>query len=101
MTVMVRRASKEDILMMDHFLERAREAFDGLPVGALAAVVDAVFLEFAGHARDDFPVAIVWLRVGTDDVCRQCRFLRWIQRELMLLREGAIRRCAGIAFTTI
>jgi hypothetical protein len=86
---------------MYDLLECAREAFDDLPLGAPMAVVDAVFLEFAGYAREDFPSVLVWIRVGPDGILMQCRLLRWTQRELMLLREGAVRRCAGIPFSTI
>ncbi len=97
----VRRPTEDDILMMYDLLECAREDFDVLPVGASVAIVDAVFLRYAGFAREDLPSVLVWLRVGTNGAVVPCRLLRWVQRELMLLREGAVRRCAGIPFSTI
>ncbi len=87
--------------MMFDLVESAREDFDVLPVGAPVASVDAVFVRYAGYAGEDCPPSLVWLRVGADGVVVPCRLLRWVQRELLILREGAVSRCSGMPFTTI
>ncbi len=97
----VRRATEAEIFMMFDLVECAREDFDVLPVGVPVAAVDAVFVRYVGYAGEDCPSDLVWLRVGTNGVVMPCRLLRWVQRELMLLREGAVRRSAGIPFSTI
>ncbi len=96
----LKRASEAEVLGMYDLLECAREAFDDQPFGTPVAEVDAIFFEFAGYAREDFPSALVWLRVESSGVVVPCRLLRWFQRELMLLRERAVRRCAEIPFAT-
>ena len=97
----VRRATEADILMMFDLIECAREDFDVLPVGVPLSAVDAVFVRYTGYAGEDCPSGLVWLRVGADGVVVPCRLLRWVQRELMILRECAVSRCAGTPFTTI
>ncbi len=87
-------------MMFDH-VECAREDLDAVPVGAPVASVDAVFARYTGYAGEDCPPGLVWLRVGAEGVVVPCRLLRWVQRELMILREGAVSRCAGTPFTTI
>ena len=87
--------------MMFDLVECAREDLDALPVGAPVASVDAVFARYTGYAREDCPPGLVWLRVGADEVVVPCRLLRWVQRELLILREYAVSRCAGTPFTTI
>ncbi len=87
--------------MMFDLVECAREDLDALPVGAPVASVDAVFVQYTGYAGEDCPSGLVWLRVGADGVVLPCRLLWWVQRELLILREGAVRRCAGIPFSTI
>jgi hypothetical protein len=97
----VRRATEADILMMFDLLECAREDFDVLLVGVPVAAVDAIFVRYAGYVGEDCPSGLVWLRVGPNGVVVPCRLLRCVQRELMRLRGGAVRRCAGVPFTTI
>ncbi len=97
----VRRATEADILMMFDLVECAREDFDELFVGVPLSAVDAVFVRYAGWAREDCPSGLVWLRVSPDGVVVPCRVLRWVQRELMRLRECAVSRCAGEPFITI
>ena len=97
----VRRATEADILMMFDLVECAREDFDVLPVGVPVSAVDAVFNRYTGYAEEDCPSGLVWLRVGADGVVAPCRLLRWVQRELLILRECAVSRCAGTPFTTI
>ncbi len=87
--------------MMFDLVECAREDFDVLLVGVPVAAVNAVFVRYAGYAREDCPSGLVWLRVGPDGVVVPCRLLRWVQRELMRLRECAVSRCAEEPFTTI
>ena len=87
--------------MMYDLVDCAREDFDALLVGVPLAAVDEVFLRYAGWAREDCPAGLVWLRFGSDGVVVPGRLLRWVQRELMRLREFAVRRCAGEPFTTI
>ncbi len=87
--------------MMFDLVGCAREDFDVLLLGVPVAAVDAVFVRYAGYAREDCPSGLVWLRVGHDGVVVPCRLLRWVQRELMRLRECAVSRCAGEPFTTI
>ena len=97
----VRRATEADILMMFDLVECAREDFDVLPVGVPVSAVDAVFARYTVYAGEDCPAGLVWLRVGADGVVVPCRLLRWVQRELLILRECAVSRCAGTPFTTI
>jgi hypothetical protein len=97
----VRRATEADILMMYDLLECAREDFDVLLVGVPVAAVDEVFLRYAGWAREDCPEGLVWLRFGPDGVVVSGRLLRWVQRELLRLRECAVLRCGGEPFVTI
>ena len=97
----VRRATEADILMMYDLLDCAREDFDVLPVGVPVTVIDEVFLRYAGWAREDCPEGLVWLRVGPDGVVVPGRLLRWVQRELLRLREWAVVRCGGEPFVTI
>ncbi len=87
--------------MMFDLVECAREDFDVLLVGEPVTSVDVVFVRYVGYAGEDCPPGLVWLRVGADGVVVPCRLLRWVQRELMVLRESAVSRCAGIPFTTI
>ena len=87
--------------MMFDLVECAREDFDVLPVGVPVAVVDAVFVRYVGYGGEDCPSGLVWLRVGPDGVVVPCRLLRWVQRELMRLRECAVSWCAGEPFTII
>ncbi len=93
----VRRATEADILMMYDLLDCAREDFDVLPVGVPVTAVD----EYAGWAREDCPEGLVWLRFGPDGVVVPGRLLRWVQRELLRLREWAVVRCGGEPFVTI
>ncbi len=87
--------------MMFDLVECARGDFDVLLVGAPVALVDAVFVRYTGYAGEDCRPGLVWLRVGAEGVVVLCRLLRWVQRELLILREDAVSRCAGTPFTTI
>ena len=91
-------ASWHDILFLEDFLECASAAFDTIPAGVPVSVVDEMFRRWVGFAEAgrsdrDWPadVLVSVLLVGAD--ARPVRFHRWIQRELMRLREVAIARC--------
>ncbi len=91
-------ASWHDVLFLEDFLECASAAFNTIPVGVSVSVVDAMFRRWVGFAEEgrsdpDWPanVLVSVLLVGAD--ARPLRFHRWIQRELMRLRENAIARC--------
>ncbi len=91
-------ASWHDVLFMEDFFECASAAFDTIPVGVSVAAVDVIFrrwISFAAEGRtdSDWPanVLVSVLLVGED--ARPVRLYRWIQRELMRMREAAIARC--------
>ncbi len=91
-------ASWHDILFMEDFLDCASAAFDTIPVDVSVSAVDLMFhrwLCFAAEGRSDpnWPVDVVVsvLLIGAD--ARPVRFHRWIQRELLRMREDAIARC--------
>ncbi len=95
---MLQPASWHDILFMEDFLECASGAFDVIPVGVSISAVDQVFHRWLGFAADgrsdpDWPahVLVSVLLVGAD--ARPVCFHRWIQQELLRLREDAITRC--------
>ncbi len=91
-------ASWHDILFLEDFLECASAAFGTIAAGVSVSVVDAMVRRWVGFAEEgrsdpDWPVNVVVsvLLVGAD--ARPVRFHRWIQRELMRLREDAVARC--------
>ena len=91
-------ASWHDVLFLEDFLECASAAFNTIPVGVSVSVVDAMFRRWVGFVEEgrsdpDWPanVLVSLLLVGVD--ARPVRFHRWIQRELMRLREDAVARC--------
>jgi hypothetical protein len=90
-------ASWHDVFFTEDFLECASAAFT-IPVDISVSTVDLTFRRWLGFAADgrsdpDWPVDVLVsvLLVGAD--ARPVRFHRWIQRELMRLREDAIARC--------
>jgi hypothetical protein len=83
---------------MEDFLEDALEDFDRICEGVSVSVVDVVFYRWQGWAtagrRDpDWPadVLVSVLLDGAD--ARPVRLYRWIERELLCMREAAIVRC--------
>ncbi len=93
-------ASWHDVLFLEDFLECTSAAFDTIPVGVSVSVsdVDLMFRRWlgfaaAGRSDPDWPadVLVSVLLVGAD--ARPVRFHRWIQQELMRMREDAIARC--------
>ncbi len=80
---------------MDDFLDAADLAFAWLPAGSPLEVVDTVFLEYLGYAREDFAL-LVGVCVGEHVVPRACLVLSWIERELLSRREATARRCLFI-----
>jgi hypothetical protein len=91
-------ASWHDILFLEDFLECASAAFDTIPAGVSVSTVDVMFRRWVGFAREgrsdpDWPanVLVSVLLVGAD--ARPVRFYRWIERELLRMRESAIARC--------
>ncbi len=91
-------ASWHDVLFLEDFLECALAAFDTIPVGVSVSDVDLMFRRWigfaeAGRSDPDWPadVLVSVLLVGAD--ARPVRFYRWIQRELMRMREDAVARC--------
>ncbi len=86
--------SWHDILFMEDFLECASAAFNTIPVVVSVPAVDLIFRRWVGFAAEgrsdpDWPadVLVSVLLVGAD--ARPGRFHRWIQRELLRLREDA------------
>jgi hypothetical protein len=92
MTGMLRWPSREEVLMMADFLAAADVAFDWLPVGSPMEVVDVVYLEYLGYAREDFSL-LVGVFLGEHVAPRSCLLLWWIERELLCRREATARRC--------
>jgi hypothetical protein len=89
-------ASWHDVIFMEDFLEDALEDFDRICEGVSVSVV--VFYRWQGWAtagrRDpDWPadVLVSVLLDGAD--ARPVRLYRWIERELLCMREAAIARC--------
>ncbi len=93
MTGMFRWVSREDVLMMDDFLAALDVAFAWLPARSLVEVVDVVFFEYLGYARDNFSPVLVGVCVSEHLVPRAVLLLRWIERELLCRREATVRRC--------
>ena len=91
-------ASWHDVIFMEDFLEDALEDFDRICEGVSVSVVDVVFYRWQGWAtagrRDpDWP-ADVFVSVLLDGAnARPVRLYRWIERELLCMREAAIVRC--------
>ncbi len=56
---MFRWAAREDILTMEDFLEAVDVAFAWLPAGSPVEVVDGVYAEYFGYAREDFSPFLV------------------------------------------
>jgi hypothetical protein len=81
--------------MMADFLEAADLAFARLPAGSPLEVVDMVFLEYLGYAREDFAL-LVGVCVGEHVVPRACLLLCWIERGLLFRREATAKRCLFI-----
>jgi hypothetical protein len=94
MTDRMRWASREEVLMMADFLDAADLdlAFAWLPAGSPFEVVDMVFMEYLGYAREDFSL-LVGVCVGEHVAPRACLLLWWIERELLCCREATARRC--------
>ncbi len=92
MTGRMRWASREEVLMMADFLYAADLAFAWLPAGSPLEVVDMVFMEYLGYAREDFSL-LVGVCVGEHVAPRACLLLCWIERELLCCREATARRC--------
>jgi hypothetical protein len=90
-----RDASREDILLMEDFLECAQMHFDSISAGVSVDIVDEVFFKYTRYANEDWPtdVLVTILARETGSQGRPVRLQRWIHRELLLMREASIARC--------
>jgi hypothetical protein len=83
---------------MEDFLDCASADFDLIPAGVPVSAVDLVFCRWRGLALEgiydpDWPAdVLVSVLLGGADA-RPVRLHRWIQRELLRLREAAVSRC--------
>ncbi len=93
-TGMFRWASRDEVLMMDDFLEAVDVAFAWSPAGSPVEVVDGLYFEYLGYARDDFSPVLVGVCVSKIFAPRAVLMLRWIERELWCRRVATVRRCA-------
>jgi hypothetical protein len=91
-------ASWHDVILMEDFLEDALADFDRICEGVPVSVVDVVFCRWCGWASEgmldpDWPadVLVSVLLDGAD--ASPVRLYRWIERELLRMREDAIARC--------
>jgi hypothetical protein len=91
-------ASWHDVIFMEDFLEDALADFDRICEGVPVSVVDVVFFRWqgwatAGRLDPDWPAdVLVSVLLGGADA-RPVRLYRWIERELLCMREAAIARC--------
>ena len=91
-------ASWHGVIFMEDFLEDALADFDRICEGVPISVIDVVFCRWqgwasAGRLDPDWP-ADVLVSVLLDGVdARPVRLYRWIERELLCMREAAIVRC--------
>jgi hypothetical protein len=91
-------ASWHDVIFMEDFLEDALEDFDRICEGVSVSVVDVVFYRWQGWAtagrRDlDWPADVLVSVLLDGANARPVRLYRWIERELLCMREAAIARC--------
>ena len=91
-------ASWHDVIFMEDFLEDALEDFDRICEGVYVSVVDVVFYRWQGWAtagrRDpDWPADVLVSVLLDGANARPVRLYRWIERELLCMREAAIVRC--------
>ena len=91
-------ASWHDVIFMEDFLEDALEDFDRICEGVSVSVVDVVFYRWQGWAtvgrRDpDWPADVLVSVLLDGANARPVRLYRWIERELLCMREAAIVRC--------
>ena len=93
MTGMFRWAVREDILTMEDFLEAVDVAFAWLPAGSPLEVVDGVYAEYLGYAREDFSPFLVGVCMGDHVAPRAVLLLRWIELQLLVRRDATVRRC--------
>jgi hypothetical protein len=83
---------------MEDFLEDALADFDRIPAGVPVCVMDIVFCRWRGFAYEgmldpDWPADVLVSVLLDGEDARPVRFYRWIQRELLCMREAAIARC--------
>jgi hypothetical protein len=93
MTGMFRWATQEDVLTMEDFLEAVDLAFAWLPAGSPVEVVDGVYVEYLGYAREDFSPFLVGVCMGDHAAPRAVLLLRWVELQLSGRREATVRRC--------
>ena len=93
MTGMFRWAVREDILTMEDFLEAVDVAFAWLPAGSPLEVVDGVYAEYLGYAREDFSPFLVGVCMGDHVAPRAVLLSRWIELQLLRRRDATVRRC--------
>ena len=91
-------ASWHDVIFMEDFFEDALEDFDRICEGVSVSVVDVVFYRWQGWAtagrRDpDWPADVLVSVLLDGANARPVRLYRWIERELLCMREAAIVRC--------
>jgi hypothetical protein len=91
-------ASWHDVIFMEDFLEDASADFDRIFEVVSVSVVDVVFCRWYGWASAgmldpdwpaDFLVSVLLDGADARPVC----LYRWIERELLRMREDAIVRC--------
>jgi hypothetical protein len=59
MTV-TQNASRDDILLMEDFLDCAKIEFDAIPAAGVAvSVVDEMFSKYVGYAAEDWPTNVL------------------------------------------
>ena len=93
MTGMFRWAVQEDILTMEDFLDAVDLAFAWLPAGSPVEVVDIVYAEYLGYAREDFSPFLVGVCMSDHAAPRAALLLRWVELQLLVRRDATVRRC--------
>ncbi len=93
MRTSIMASSDEDLTLMGDLLEDARLEFLMLPFGTSIEDVNAVFWEFVTLGRRELPSdVLVCVRVR-GRYRRAVRLQRWVQRQLLVLRESTVARC--------
>ncbi len=91
-------ASWHDVIFMEDFLEDALEDFGRICEGVPVSVVDVVFCRWQGWASagmldPDWPADVLVSVLLEGEDAKPVRLYRWIERELLRMREDAIARC--------
>ena len=86
-----RRASPQDVVMVGDFLDDFQWALAWIPSGAPEDVLDVVFQEYMGYAREDFHATLVCMEVR-NGVTRWVRLQRAVFQGLVHFHTVAARR---------